>query len=375
MYIPIMKTRNEELKVAEELNYCYSNEIIPLFEILNDMYESKYEVDENGKYLMQLKPGKTKREKIKKTKTPDDIITLEEINRIVNKSQVFIDYFRFDVKKYGRNLEINSLELAYKLNNNNEEYIRKLKDISLYDNMIPVFSLKKPFSFTKEKIVQVIQELITFNPSIAIRIEDELYDLYKNIIENNLRATDYLLYDINEQNFNSKIMELEELKICKTKAEKIILNSPRSLKRENKEYENVCITDLIDNVAATEYKTYNFYGFGDYGGLKDQLPTSDRPPNGEGAALALLYNYTDNSFYSFCNSDTSLGLKGYHYVIEEILDYRKNLDTNNNCVAYSKIQSLYDRGKGGNWGTWNNIILTRYIHQIYLGHISKKESF
>ncbi|EHI98137.1 hypothetical protein CDLVIII_1442 [Clostridium sp. DL-VIII] len=82
--------------------------------------------------------------------------------------------------------------------------------------------------------------------------------MYKNIIENNLRATDYLLYDINEQNFNSKIMELEELKICKTKAKKIILNSPKSLKRENKEYENVCITDLIDlidNVAATEYKT------------------------------------------------------------------------------------------------------------------------
>ncbi|EHI98136.1 hypothetical protein CDLVIII_1441 [Clostridium sp. DL-VIII] len=157
MYIPIMKTRNEEL------NYCYSNGIIPIFEILNDMYEPKYEVDENGKYLMQLKPGKTKREKIKKTKTPDDIITLEEINRIVNKSQVFIDYFRFDVKKYGRNLEVNSLELAYKLNNNNEEYIRKLKDISLYDNMIPVFSLKKPFSFTKEKIIQVIQEPITFN--------------------------------------------------------------------------------------------------------------------------------------------------------------------------------------------------------------------
>ncbi|MCY6958891.1 beta family protein [Clostridium brassicae] len=366
MYIPMMKTRREELQVSKKLNYCFSDKIIPLFEILNEVYEKKYEVDDNGKHLMELKPGNKRKTPILKAKTPDDIITLDKINEVVNESKVFIDYFRFDVDKYDRQLDIGKMTLAYMLNNNSDEYIKKLKGITKYKNMIPVLSLKKTFTFSKRQTIEIINELQSLNLSIAFRIEDDIYEAYKNIIEKYLRESDYLLYDINEQNFYSKIMELEDLRLCKTRAKKILLNSPRRLKGANKDYENCCKTSLIDNATANEYMLYDLDGFGDYGGLKDQLPVKDSGSNGKGAALALLYNYKDNSFYSFCNSDTSLGLRGYKDVITNILNYENILDQDNNCVAYIKIKSMDSHGKTGNWATWNNIALTRYIHQIYL---------
>lgn len=372
LYIPMMKTRQEELKVTKNLNYCYSDEIIPLFEVLNEIYEIKYQFDNDGNYIMELKPGKKKKNRVEKPKTTDDIITLDKISDITNKSKVFIDYFRFDVKKYGTNLKVSNLELAYRLNNNNDEYVKKLKAVSDHVNMIPVLSLKKPFLFTTSEIREITKGLQGINSSIAIRIEDELFDSYNNIIEELLRSTDYLLYDISEQNFNSKVMEFEELKESGIKAKKVILNSPRSTKLENKQFENASKTDLIDNSAAGEYREYGFEGFGDYGGLKDQLPSNDIP-DGKGAALALLYNYEDNYFYSFCNSDTRLGLKGYHLVIEEILEYKSILDIDSNCEAYLKIQSLVDDDSTGGWGTWNNITLTRYLHQMHLGNKKRIE--
>ena len=362
----MMKTRQEELRVSKELNYCFSDDIIPLFEILNEIYEKKYEIDEDGNHIMETIPGKNRRKSILKEKTSNDIITLDKINYIVNKSKVFIDYFRFDVNKYDRQLDINSMTLAYKLNNNKDEYIKKLKDTSSYENMIPVLSLKKTFIFSNERTIEIIKELQSLKISIAFRIEDELYSRYKDIIEKNLRATDYLLYDINEQNFYSKIIELDELKECKTRAKKILLNSPRRLKCANKEYEDCCLTDLIDNAVAKKYIEYDLDGFGDYGGLKDQLPVNNGGSNGTGAALALLYSYKDKSFYSFCNSDTSLGLRGYQDVINNVLSYENVLNPNNNCVAYIKVKTMVTQNRSGSWSTWNNIALTRYIHQIYL---------
>ena len=277
VYVPMMKTRQEEFRVAKELNFCYSEKIIPLFEIVDEIYETKYKTDENGDYLKELKEGNTRKTRVKEERTSDDIITLDKINDIVKKATVFIDYFRFDIKKYGTNLDLNSLQLAYKLNNNNNEYVKKLKEVSKkYKNMIPVFSLKKPFHFSNYDIINIINQLQMLNSSIALRIEDEFFDLHKNVIEEELRESDFLLYDINEQNFNSKIIELEDVKNCTTKAKKVILNSPKVLKRATKEYENKQISALTDNTAAKEYSKYNFDGFGDYGGLKDQLPLRDR---------------------------------------------------------------------------------------------------
>lgn len=366
MYIPMMKTRQEELRVAKKLNYCFSDKIIPLFEVLDEIYIKRIKVDEDGNKVMELKPGNKRKTPIFEEKNSDDIITLDKINQLINKSKVFIDYFRFDIDKYGKQVDISSMTLAYTLNNNPNMYIEKLKAISKYDNMIPVLSLKNKFVFPKRKTLEIIEDLQKKNESIAFRLEDQFYEDYKDIIENNLRKSDYLLYDINEQNLDSKIIELDEISDCKSKAKTIILNSPRRSIYANKEYENCSSTNLIDNAVVREYFSYKFDGFGDYGGLKDQLPPKNQGSNGMGAALAVLYNYEDNLFYSFCNSNTSLGLKGYSEVIKHVLNYERKLNPHNNCEAYIKINSMFLKKQYGNWATWNNITLTRYIHQMYL---------
>ncbi|BDS16170.1 hypothetical protein JUM001_04040 [Clostridium perfringens] len=348
MYVPIMKTRQEELRVSKKINHCFSDEIIPLFEVVKEIY------GENGKI-----------KKIKGKITKEDIITLDYINNTIKKSKAFIDYFRFDSEKYGGNkIDISKIELAYKLSRSESEYIEKLNSISSYDNLIPVISIKEKFTFNKSKLIEIINMLQDKSTSIAIRIEDSLFESLKDVIEKHLRESDFLLYDINEQNIESKVIELLELNECDVKSKKILLNSPRKLNINNKQYENGIATELIDNSVATSYEEYNFDGFGDFGGLKDQLPTSGG--NGKGAALALIYNKEENLFYSFCNSDTSLGTRGYVQVISDILDLEYMFNPQQNCPFYQEVNKMFEKDSTGNFGKWNNLTLTRYIHQTYI---------
>ena len=365
MYVPIMKVRREEIRVSKKLNSCFSDSIIPLYEILKDEYEYKYEKDENGKFIMVLEPGKKRKSKVKKEVTEDDIVTLKKISEYINNKTAFIDFFRFDAGKYGGDkVDINKAELAFSLSRNEEEYIKRLYGVSNYDNLIPVISIKNKFIFNKRKLAEIIEKLQIQNSSIALRIEDSLFEENSEIIERMLRKEDYLLYDIGEQNIDSKIIELMDLEDIEIKAKKIILNCPRKFKLNNKQYENNKITELIDNSVLEEYTNYGFIGFGDYGGLKDQLPTTGGG-NGKGAALALVYDWSSNSFYSFCNSNTNLGVKGYRQVIPDILKHKKKLDPLNDCPFYSEINSMIDKNSNGIWSTWNNLTLTRYIYQIY----------
>lgn len=360
IYVPILKTRREEMNVSKKLNYCFSDKIIPLFEILNDQYEIKYKIDPvTQKYILEQK-GKRKM-RIKELPTDADIITLDSINRLMQNKKAFIDYFRFTIKKYGKNIDISKTELAWKLSRDSDLYKNRIKDISKYKNLIPIVSVKPEFVFGKNELEELLIELQDKNESIGLRITEEFLEEYNMLINNILRGTDYLLFDIGEQNPTSKIMEFEEVMELESSAKKILLNSPRKAKIRNGEYEVLGITALIDNSAKDEFSKYGFNGFGDYGGLKDTLPTNDGS-NGTGAALALLYNYKDNAFYSFLNPDTSQGVSGYNKIIPVILKKKVFFDPSNNCPAIQKIEEL---NKSGNWSTWHNINITRYIHQMY----------
>ena len=168
--------------------------------------------------------------------------------------------------------------------------------------------------------------------------------------------------------FQNKILQMFEfydVKESAIKAKKILLNSPRLLKNENNVYENRTITCLIDNQALKDYSLYEFDGVGDYCGLKDTLPLTSDGDSQKGASVALLYNYSNNAFYSFCNPDVKKGQDGYIDVIKDVLDYREVLDSDNTCVAYKEIEEMYDSGKFRSWKKWNGIILKRYIDQIF----------
>lgn len=194
---------------------------------------------------------------------------------------------------------------------------------------------------------------------MALRITEEWINTYRDIICDFLREDDFLLFDIEEQNPESKFMEIEELNDFGAKCKIVLLNSPRKASVKNGEYPEHDKTDLINNCARITANDNGLTGYGDYCGLRDMMPLNNKS-NGTGAALALLYNYTENVFYSYCNHDTSLGIQGYLDIITLIMEDEEILNRDGDCPGYKKIKQIPDTG---NWKTWHHINAVRYIHQ------------
>lgn len=356
----MLKTRREEINVAKKMNKSFSRKMIPLFEIITEKYEKRYKIDPITNDYIYEQHGKRKMRK-EEEPTDKDIITLDFLNDIVANKIVFIDYFRFNIKKYGNKIDISKIELAWKLSNNEALYMERIRAISKYSNMIPVVSIKDGFDMNKKVLDVFLQELQRENVSVALRITEEWIHDYSGIIKNTLRSTDYLLFDICEQNPKSKFIELDEINEIESKAKVILLNSPRKNSVKNGEYDIHGVTSLINNCAKNMAAKYQLEGYGDYCGLKDNLPSNDGS-NGMGAALVLLYDYKCNGFYSYLNSDTSQGVQGYKKLIPIILGDRAILDSDGKCPAIKKIENMEGPG---NWSTWHNINITRYIYQVY----------
>lgn len=359
IYIPMLKMRTEELKVIKKMKDYFSDNIIPLIEILNDMYEPRYKIDPITSEFIYREVGKSRR-RVTEIPNESDIITLEFLNELVEGKPLFIDYFRFTRKKYGNQIDINKVELAWKLNNNEELYKNKIRDISKFSNMIPVISIKKEYGMKKNDLKNFLIEMQEKNYSIALRITEEWLDEYDEVIKDVLTSRDYLLFDIEEQSPETKFMELEELIEKDYNADIVLLNSPRKLSIKNGDYPAHGVTDLIDNSARDKMYEYNLDGYGDYCSHKDTLPM--RGGSCIGAALALLYDYNENVFYSYVNKDITLGMRGYLTLIPTILAEKTILDPDNECIAFKEIEKLES---SGNWATWINVCMTRYIHQIY----------
>ena len=359
IYVPMLKTRGEEFRVISSVSGCFSEKVIPLIEIIAEKYKVTYMVDEKGEFIYEKR--KNRNCKIKALPTEQDIITLQHINQLVGKKRVFIDYFRFTLDKYGRNIDFSNAELSYNLNNSYNLYKDKVLSTTEYSNMIPVVSVKPGFDIPRMELVEFLKLLQSKSEQVALRITEEWLEKYQDIIKNVLRKEDYLLFDIEEQNPEAKFMEIEEIQEYRDKCKIVLLNSPRKLSVKNGEYPEHGITDLIDNCAKDKANEYGLNGYGDYCGLKDAMPTISGS-NGTGAALALMYDYEDNVFYSYCNHDTSLGMQGYRTLIPLILEDEVILNRDDDCLGYEKIHGMQGNG---NWNTWHHINAVRYIHQVY----------
>lgn len=322
MYIPILKNRSAEMNVIKDLNYCFSDDIIPMFEVINQKYG------------------------------------LDIIEKIMNGKKAFIDLFRFSINKYGNRIDLSRAEYSWRLSDDNNFYINELKKINNNIGFIPVISIKKDFEIPSADLYSIINDLQSKHKSIAIRITDNYLEKYNNIFSI-LRYNDYLMLDIEEQNPDSKFIEIDEFSELEIQCQKLILNSPRLKNRKNGDYNNG-ITNNIDMSLVDIIKEYGFNGYGDYMGLKDCMP-ENQGSKGIGNALALLYDYKINKFHCFINEDKDKGFTGYREVKKEILEVENELNPDNDCPAFEKIKRI----NCGNWSTWHNITAKRYIHQIY----------
>ena len=287
IYIPMLKTRKEELKVLKVMKEHYSDKIIPLIEVIREIYKPNYLTDENGEFIKEKR--NTQFRKIKCVPTEQDVITLQRFNEMVEGHKLFIDYFRFSLSKYGKNINFKSAELAINLNNDYQLYKDKVLSAAQYNNMIPVISVKPGFDIPKNELKSFVTQLQNKTEQMALRIMEEWIDEYKDIISDLLRY------------------------------------------------------------------------HGDYCGLRDVMPLNNKS-NGKGAALALLYDFTENVFYSYCNHDTSLGMKGYLDIIPLIKEDEMKLNRDGDCPGFMRIEQIPNTHTGS-WSTWHYINAVRYIHQ------------
>lgn len=323
MYVPILKTRNSEMKVLKELNYCFSDNIIPMIEIIDKKYD------------------------------------LNAISKLLNGNKAFIDLFRFSINKYGSGIDINKADYSWIISEKNDVYISELNKIDNSTAFIPVVSIKKDFEMGNTDLNKLIIDLQGKYESIALRFTDEFIDQCNNIFPQ-LRSSDFLMMDIEEQNPESKFIEIGDFSDLKIVCKRIIINSPRLKNRKNGDYTNG-ITDSIDTSLIDIVNEQSIDGFGDYMGLKDCMPESHQGSNGIGNALALIYDYRINKFYCFINEDKTKGMTGYREVREKILNEEQSLNPEGDCPAFNKIKEI----ECGNWSTWHEITAKRYLHQIY----------
>jgi hypothetical protein len=359
LYVPMFKTRQEEICVIKELNECFNDNLIPLIEVLDEFYETQYKKDElTGEYIRVQ--AKKQMRRVKLEPTEDDIRTLKIITEITGNKEVFIDYFRYTTKKYGTDIKIEKLVLARKLNDDFDLYKSKVFELIEHDNIIPVISIKNGFSITTGELTDMIRVIKNGNSKVAIRLTDEFIDSLGGVLQNELDVKDYVLLDIEEQVPKSKFMEYEEVDDLDLKANVIVLNSPRQVKPKNGDYPENSYTSLIDNSVKDYVVEYNFAGYGDYCGLKDTLPSTGGG-NGQGAALALIYDYEENAFWAYTNKNVEEGMRGYKKLIPKILADRDKFDPDKTCSGFNKIADIKN---GGNWGTWLNICARRYLWQV-----------
>lgn len=275
---------------------------------------------------------------------------------------LFVDYLRCDVKRYSGH-DAEQVRLIYQLNNNLPLYQEKLRGLIEYPNVIPVVAIRegidKLSSGDAFKIIDELRQSRNGRP-VAVRLED--FKGYEGLLENALLEDDYLFYDISEQRFASKIMEHMELNDLRIRAHRGVLCSPRLRDVSNGNYENGCPTSLIDCEGAVKYANYGYEFYGDYAGLKDNLPT--RGGGSKACALAVLYDASINKYITYLCNDASKGLSGYSGVISKIIDEQKVLDPDHTCIAMDKIRKMANENRTGNWASWIEITLIRTAQQL-----------
>lgn len=365
MYVIAMKNRLNEISAMKELQSegLLRSDMLPLVEVIHEEYEfDKLRNPTTGEYITEKRRCKDGRVRNYKIDDPDSRrdITLDTICGLFPNRRVLVDYFRFEHGKYTFNPS--KVELALRLNRDIELYREKVKAIGTYPRLVPVITVRQSMDdvMSAAQVLSLVQEIrdTDSNRCIAIRIDD--IEGYEHVLREVLHHDDFLIYDFNEQPIRSKPIECRDLAALGLASHTVALRSPRKRDTFGKDFPDGDIAYIIDNSHLDLYKQYGFSDVGDYGGIKDSLPSNGA---NRGRALALMYMGTTNSFKSFVNDDVDLGQRGYPDVVARILADDDFAD-DSECLVLKTIAAKLQSGKGFSYGEWVKYTLMRYIQQL-----------
>lgn len=72
------------------------------------------------------------------------------------------------------------------------------------------------------------------------------------------------------------------------------------------------------------------------------------------------------------HSDSTLGSRGYKFVVKRVLDDRLKLDPLGECLTLDIVERQAALEKYGSFNTWVMYTLVRYVQQLYLAHAGFK---
>ena len=290
--------------------------------------------------------------------------TLEGINAKFEGHKAFIDYYRCDLGEYKR-VDFAKIGNLRAFSENPDLYLDRMATIAKYPNLIPVVTIARnvvnPLPAEIRKTIDIIRNASP-DAQVGLCFEGTVRD-YEDLIVNNLTKTDFVFFDTGEQPPIAKTLEIRRLMNLEPKAHPILLNSPRGRGIKNREYPPHGLTSIIDNSTRDQFAKLGFGGFGDYAGLRNDLPLNIKT-GGKGNALALLYDFGENKFWSYMNEQSDDGPSGFRNLVPRIIDDMRVLNPNEDCLTCNAIKKRADKGNFGTYSTWITYTVMRYIQQM-----------
>jgi len=243
-----------------------------------------------------------------------------------------------------------------------------LLSLSHISNVIPVISHNPFVPYLANSIVNDATLLRKTYSRLAFRVFSQNINSIINDVERTISIGDILVFDIDDAPHVSPALQLQYQQILQVKQNKncqtVIIRSAIPSNIYNTGLVNDTPITSINNSLLTAYLGYHFDAFGDFAGLKNDLPST----GGIISPGLIFYSWHTNSY---------AGYKGRTKVLSEFQAHIgptliKSTYWNNysqphhqNCPGCKKIQAIVSRQTtSGNQATWKGITLAHYLYTM-----------
>lgn len=335
-YVPVLRFRDQERIVLK--NISFSQKTMPLIEILKSTPNARMK----GTFT------EIHEKELGKIRVPFMVDFPTHLN--ISKTEA-------NIQNFLRPLQVNQ-----------QAKNSALLSLSRISNLIPVISYNPAVPYLANTIVNDATLLRKTYKHLAFRVFDRNFNSLINEIDTTITNGDILVFDIDDAPHGSpalrpkyqRISQVKQKRNCQT----VIIRSAIP--------SNIHNTDLIDdtpitsadNSLLTSYFAYHFDAFGDFAGLKNDLPST----GGTISPGLIFYSWHSNSFVGYKGRAKNLNEFQTHIGPTLIKStYWKNYSQTHHqsCPGCKKIQEIASKIiDSGNQATWKGITLAHYLYTM-----------
>ena len=243
-----------------------------------------------------------------------------------------------------------------------------LLSLSHIHNVIPVISYNPVVPYQPNSIVNDATLLRKTYRRLAFRVFDRNINSIINDIERIITTHDILVFDIDDAPHGSPALQTKYQRILQVKQNKNCQTVVTRSAIPSNIYNTGLIDDTpitsIDNSLLTAYLGYHFDAFGDFAGLKNDLPST----GGTISPGLIFYSWHTNTFVGYKGRTKNLSEFQTHIgpmLINSTYWGNYSQSHHQNCPGCKKIQAIVSRQiTSGNQATWKGITLAHYLYTM-----------